>query len=120
MQHNKKERKEEKKERKKRKEKERKEKRKENNNRRKKSYVWQQRSFMDMLDHNSISQLMRKEVLFKGSQFELVNRQMMLGENITAHKNLYRSDNIMAFRYSINIVSIVRSSDRILPKFVIA
>ena len=27
--------------------------------------------------------------------WKLASRQMMIGENITAHKNLYRSDNIM-------------------------
>ena len=28
-------------------------------------------------------------------EWKLVNRQMMIGENVTAHKNLYISDNIM-------------------------
>ena len=31
-------------------------------------------------------------------EWKLVNRQnLMIGEKITAHKNLYRSDNIMKF-----------------------
>ena len=47
--------------------------------------------------HNSISQLCNEEESAKVrnlKEWKLVNRQMMIGENITAHKNLYRFDNM--------------------------
>ena len=50
---------------------------------------------MDMLDHNSnLSQLNEEESaeVLSLKEWKLVNSQMMIGENITAHKNLYKSD----------------------------
>ena len=57
-----------------------------------------------MLDHNSLSQQMRKKEQMRKKvlrERKLVNRQMMIGKNITTHKNLYRSDNIM--KHSIRV-----------------